>query len=285
MSPASAYSPELMEMFPQFQAFLYDSAGIYFPLQNRERLLGHVKARMEASGKNTPSAYLSLLRSSRGRGSEQWQFFNQATVNETYFFRDEVQFTVFKDKLLPDLLQARRKNRQRKLNILSAASSSGEEAYSLAILIQDHFPMEQNFVAITGVDINSEVIGKAEQGRYNGYSVRNCTPKQLEVYFTKDGDHYQIKPDLKQMVSFRVANLADESSLRGVPRPDLILCRNALIYFDKASKMKVIHAFASVLPPHGFLILGRTESLFGADHPFELVHFFRSCGYRLKAQE
>ena len=84
------------------------------------------------------------------------------------------------------------------------------------------------------------------------------------------------------MVSFQVANLVDATSLRGLVKPDLILCRNALIYFDKASKMKVIHSFASVLQSHGYLILGRTESLFGADHPFDLMHFFRSCGYRLK---
>ncbi|HSH68439.1 MAG TPA: CheR family methyltransferase, partial [Deferrisomatales bacterium] len=114
--------------------------------------------------------------------------------------------------------------------------------------------------------------------------VRNCSPQQLRVYFTPEGDTYRVKPDLKQMVSFQVVNLIEAGSLRGLPRPDLILCRNALIYFDKESKRKVIQAFASVLQPHGTLILGRTESLFGLDHPFDLVHFLRSCGYRLKTK-
>ena len=282
MSAPGKFSPELTALFPEFQSFLYEAAGIYFPLQNQERLLGHVQARMDATGKDHPRAYLTLLKASKGKGSEQWAFFNQTTVNETFFFRDDVQFAVFKDKLLPELLQLRRRNRQRKLNLLSAASSSGEEAYSLAILIQQQFPMEQNFVAITGVDINSEVIDKAQEGLYNRYSVRNCSPQQLGAYFTPEGDKYRVKPDVKQMVSFQVVNLADAGSLRGLPRPDLILCRNALIYFDKESKLKVIHAFASVLQPHGTLILGRTESLFGLDHPFDLVHFLRSCGYRLK---
>ncbi|MDF1553461.1 MAG: protein-glutamate O-methyltransferase CheR [Deferrisomatales bacterium] len=284
MTAQGKHAPELTALFPEFQSFLYEAAGIYFPLENRERLLGHVQARMDATGKRTPKEYLALLNTSRGRGSEQWAFFNQTTVNETFFFRDDVQFAVFKDKLLPELLQLRRRNRQRKLNILSAASSSGEEAYSLAILIQQQFPMEQNFVSITGVDINSDVIDRAKEGLYNRYSVRNCSPQQLGVYFTPEGDKYRVKPDVKQMVSFQVVNLIDPGSLRGLPRPDLILCRNALIYFDKESKLKVIQAFASVLQPHGTLILGRTESLFGLDHPFNLVHFLRSCGYRLKTK-
>lgn len=284
MNPGGTFSPELVAMFPQFQSFLYEAAGIYFPLHNQERLLSHVQARMNALGQKNPREYLARLQSTGGPNSEQWAFFNQATVNETYFFRDEVQFGVLKDKLLPELLQARRKNRQRKLEIWSAASSSGEEAYSLAILIQEQFPMEQNFVGITGVDINTEVLQKANEGLYNRYSVRNCSPKQLQLYFTAEGDGYRVKPDVKRMVSFLRANLADSNTLRGLPTPDLILCRNALIYFDKASKLKVVTAFASRLPAHGYLILGRTESLFGADHPFELVHFYRSCGYRPKAQ-
>ncbi len=283
MTAAAKAPPSLDRMFEPFQGFLYEVAGIYFPAQRRERLLTHVAARMEATGVADPGQYLANLKASRGLGSEQWAFFNQVTVNETYFFREDQQFAVFRDKILPALFAARDRERRDKLTILSAACSSGEEAYSLAILIQEAFPRETTRVGIYGVDINSEVIGQAKQGLYGDYSVRNCTPEQLTRHFQKEGSRYRIRPELQRLVTFNVANLADAADLRRLPRPDLILCRNALIYFDRDSKARVLANLAAVLRPEGYLFLSQTETLFDVAHPFELVHFFRVCGYRPKA--
>lgn len=279
---AKTISPALDRMFEAFQGYLYDSSGIYFSAQNRERLLTHVATRMEAVGEADPARYLALLKGGRGFGGERGEFFNQATVNETYFFREEPLFDVLRDKVLPRLYQERVKLRRKKVVIWSAACSSGEEAYSLAILVLESFAVQTHFTSIVGIDINSEVIRKAQAGEYNDYAVRSCSPKQKSVFFTKNGGRYQIRPDLKDFTTFERANLADEATLRHLPRPDLILCRNALIYFDKASKERVIRYFGATLQPNGYLFLGRTESLFGLDHPLDMVHYFKTAAFRPK---
>jgi chemotaxis protein methyltransferase CheR len=283
MSSPAKITPALEGMFDAFQDFLYQTAGIYFPVQRKDRLLGHVAARMEATKRTDPAHYLSTLRTSQGIGSEQWAFFNQVTVNETYFFREEAQFAVFRDKILPRLLALAREEKRDKIQILSAACSSGEEVYSLAILVQEALPAENSRVSILGIDINSEVIDRARKGAYGEYSVRNCTPDQLKRHFEKAGPLYQLRPEVKRLVTFNVVNMADAAALRRLPRPDLVLCRNALIYFDRNSKAKVLANLAAVLRPHGYLFLSQTETLFDVEHAFEMVHFFKVYGYRLKA--
>jgi len=283
MSPPPKITPALEGMFPTFQDFLYQAAGIYFPVQRKDRLLAHVAARMEATKKADPAQYLSALKISQGPGSEQWAFFNQVTVNETYFFREEAQFAVLRDKILPRLFELARQEKRDKLHILSAACSSGEEAYSLAILMLEAFAAESSRVAIQGIDINSEVIAQAQKGLYGDYAIRNCTPEQLRRFFEKSGTSHQVRPELKRLVAFGVANMADPMALKRLPRPDLILCRNALIYFDRKSKARVLANLGAVVRPQGYLFLSQTETLFDVEHPFELVHFFKVCGYRLKA--
>jgi len=283
MSPPPKITPALDGMFATFQDFLYQAAGIYFPAQRKDRLLAHVAARMEATKKTDPAQYLSLLKASQGLGSEQWAFYNQVTVNETYFFREDAQFAIFRDKILPRLFEAAREEKRDKIQVLSAACSSGEEPYSLAILILEAFAAESSRVSILGIDINSEVIDQARKGVYGDYAIRNCTPDQLKRFFEKKGNLYQLRPELKRLVTFNVANMADPMALKRLPRPDLILCRNALIYFDRESKARVLANLGAVVRPQGYLFLSQTETLFDVKHPFELVHFFKVCGYRLKA--
>ncbi len=275
---------ELVKAFDAFRDFLYQTSGIYFSDRNRDRLLAHVAARMEATGTKDPQAYLALLRSRTGPGSELWQFFNQVTVNETYFFRERPQYTVLRDRVLPGLFERRRAGEMTRVNIWSAACSSGEEAYSLAILIKESFPGELGHVSITGFDINSEVIEQAKKGEYSDYAIRQCTPDQKRLYFRQQGNRYVLVPYIRRLVQFHVANMMELAQIRRLPQPHLVLCRNVLIYFDKASKSKVLQNLAKVMRPGGYLFLSQTESLFGVDHPFELVHFFRVAAYRLKGR-
>ena len=279
MGMAQKIPPGLEGMFDAFRDFLYEAAGIYFSQRNRGRLLSHVASRMEATGNGDPRAYLALLQASRGPGSELWKFFNQVTVNETYFFREQAQYEVLRDKVLPELFE---RHRSGKVNLWSAACSSGEEAYSLAILIKEAFPGKLGQVSITGFDLNSEVIEQARRGEYSEYSVRQCSPEQRRSYFRKQDRSYVLVPYIRRLVSFHVANFMDPAQIRRLPPPDLIFCRNVLIYFDRDSKSRALHNLAGVLRPGGLLFLSQTETLFGVDHPFELVHFFRVCGYRVK---
>ncbi len=282
MAISGAIPPELERMFDEFREFLYETSGIYFGASNRVRLLSHVQARMKATGADDPKKYLEKLKRSPRTGGELVAFFNQVTVNETYFFREEIQFQVLKDKVLPDLYRARKEAGRPRVNIWSAACSSGEEAYSLAILIKESFPAELPHTSIVGFDINSEVIEKAKKGVYGAYSVRHCTEKQQSTYFKKKDGNYELVPYIRRLATFRVANFSETAELRSLPKPDLIFCRNVLIYFDKASKGRVLANLGAVIQPHGLLFLSNTETLFGVEHPFEMVNFFRVRGYRLK---
>lgn len=275
-------SPSLEKAFEPFRAFLYEAAGIYFHDNNKDRLLRHISDRMQATGKQDPQAYLSLLKISRGPGGELAQFFNQVTVNETYFFREPGQFDILRERVFPQLFQRRRETSKPQVTVWSAASSSGEEAYSVAILLKECFPSELATTRIVGIDINSDVVEKARAGLYSDYSVRHCTEQQKASYFKKSGTHYELVPYIRRLATFQVANLMDPGTLRIHPRPDLILCRNVLIYFDRESKSKVLHNLGSMLVPPGYLFLSQSEALFNVDHPFELVHFFKAFAYRLK---
>jgi chemotaxis protein methyltransferase CheR len=204
-------------------------------------------------------------------------------VNETYFFREPSQFDVLRDRVLPQLFKRRRDQHRDQVTLWSAACSSGEEAYTLAILVKESFPSELSTTRILGFDLSSEVVDRARAGEYSEYSLRTCSQTQKTSYFKKNGNTYQLVPYLKRLATFHVANLMDPFSLKGFPRPDLILCRNALIYFDLDSKSKVLKNLGNALLPHGLLFLSLTETLFRSDHPFETVHFFKACGYRVKA--
>lgn len=283
MTPTTPAAPSLERSFEPFRTFLYEAAGIYFHDNNKDRLLRHVAERMQATGKQDPLAYLALLKVSRGSAGELWQFFNQVTVNETYFFREPSQFDILKDRILPQLFQRRRDERRPFVTLWSAACSSGEEAYSLAILLKECFPGELATTKIVGIDLSPEVVERAQKGLYSDYSTRHCTDQQRASYFKKAGNQYELVPYLRRLASFHVGNLMDPASLRTQARPDLVLCRNVLIYFDKESKAKVLHNLAAVLLPPGYLFLSQSEALFNIDHPFELVHFFKAFGYRLKS--
>ena len=275
-------SPALERMFDPFRSFLYEAAGIYFQDHNRDRLLSHVSERMKTLGKTDPAEYLSLLKTSRGARSELWDFFNQVTVNETYFFREPQQFDVLRDRVLPQLFRKRQEEKRDKVVLWSAACSSGEEAYSLAILAKEHFPAELPYLRILGFDISSDVVDKALKAEYSDYSVRSCSEKQRDAYFKKVGHAYQLVPYIKRLATFQVANLMDPFSIKVLPRPDLVFCRNVLIYFDKDSKAKSLRNIGSSMLPQSYLFLSQTETLFNIDHPFELVHFFKASGYRVK---
>lgn len=278
-----AVAPALDRMFEAFRSYVYEASGIYFQDRNRDRLLHHVQARMEATGTSDPSQYLSLLKASPPGRGEKSAFFNQATVNETYFFREPDLLAVIRDRVLPQLHAGRLKARRRNVVIWSAACSSGEEAYTLAILIAESLPVHLHSTSIVGFDISAEVVEKARRAEYGDYAVRRCTEQQRASFFTRNGQSYALKPEFRDLARFEVGNLTDPAFVQALPKPDLILCRNVLIYFEQGSKALAVRNLGRTLPPHGYLFLGQAETLFNVEHSLELVHFFKVFGYRPKA--
>jgi len=190
------------------------------------------------------------------------------TTNESSFFRDQKPFDLFKGTVLPKLLETRAGKRQ--IRIWSAACSSGQEAYSLAMLLKE----EQLRIGggwtieIVGTDISAEMVQRARAGIYTQFEVQRGLPIQLLVkYFTQMGDKWQLKDEVRRMATFREFNLLQDVSSLG--QFDVVFCRNVLIYFDQATKAKVLSGIARVMPADGFLYLGGAETVLGITEQFK----------------
>jgi chemotaxis protein methyltransferase CheR len=183
------------------------------------------------------------------------------TTNETSFFRDRHPFDAMKKALLPGLIE--RRAARRHLRIWSAACSTGQEAYSLAMMLRDDFPILSSWrIEIVGTDISPSVVARAKDGSFSTFEVQRGLPIHLLVrHFEQAGEQWRIKPALRQMVDFRLFNLLGDLSPLG--QFDIILCRNVLIYFDLATKARVLEAMHKRLARDGALILGGAESVFG----------------------
>jgi chemotaxis protein methyltransferase CheR len=179
------------------------------------------------------------------------------TTNETLWFRDAVPFDAFTDHLLPSVAAS---STTRRLVVWSAACSSGQEAYSLAMLLLDWLPMNPGFeVKIFGTDISQEMVERARDGRYSQLEVnRGLRAPYLVKYFRQSGRDWVLKPEVRQLVTFNRSNLAAPPV--GIPSCDVIFLRNVLIYFDVPTKRRVIEYARSVLRPGGYLVLGGAES-------------------------
>lgn len=215
------------------------------------------------------------------------------TTNETSFFRDIDPFDVFKNHILPDLMKLAidRKNssyirRGPKVQIWSAASSTGQEAYSLAMLINESLTgeindLEQEDFLITGTDISSSVLSKAILGIYGEHELaRGINNYRRNRHFIKVGNQWEVQSHLKRIVEFRPINLVQNFTYLG--SYDLIFCRNVLIYFDNKTKQSILNQIYDMLAPKGYLILGSAESIYGIHDGFESENFGSVILYRRK---
>ncbi len=191
------------------------------------------------------------------------------TTNESSFFRDQKPFDQFKQVVLPKLMEARAAKRS--IRIWSAACSSGQEAYSLAMLLSEESAKMAGWrIEIVGTDISSEMVERSKSGIYTQFEVQRGLPIQMLVkHFKQQGDKWQISPQLRQMVSFREYNLLGD--LSGLGQFDIVFCRNVLIYFDQPTKAKVLEAIARQMPKDGVLYLGGAETVLGITDRFKPV--------------
>ncbi len=191
------------------------------------------------------------------------------TTNESFFFRDQKPFEQFRDMILPHLLENRASTRS--FRIWSAACSSGQEPYTLAMLLKE---MEQKFtgwnIEILATDLSNEILDKAREGLYSQFEVQRGLPIQLLVkYFKQVGDRWEIDESIRKMVKFRHFNLLDSPAPLG--KFDVVFCRNVLIYFETPNKTKILDAIANLMPPDGFLYLGGAETVLGTSDRFQLM--------------
>ena len=191
------------------------------------------------------------------------------TTNESFFFRDMKPFDQFRDLVLPHMIKARAA--QKTIRIWSAACSSGQEPYSLSILLNEQKPKLEGWrIEILATDLSNEILEKAKAGIYTQFEVQRGLPIQLLIkYFTKVGDRWEIKEPIRKSVNYRVFNLLSDPAPLG--RFDVVFCRNVLIYFDSDTKGRVLECIRKLMPDDGFLYLGGAETVFGVSEHFAPV--------------
>jgi chemotaxis protein methyltransferase CheR len=200
------------------------------------------------------------------------------TINETSFFRDVKPFEVLRDAILPQLIESRR--RERRLRIWSAASSTGQEAHSLAMMIVEHFSEAALWdVKIIGTDISRQVVEYAQRGRYRRLEVNRGLPaRMLLKHMTRDGEEWELQPRVRAMCEFQYVNLC--APLPKLPVFDLVLLRNVLLYFSQEDRSSVFRAVHRQIAPDGYLLLGNAEQAEESTNLFEVEFSSNSYFYR-----
>lgn len=203
------------------------------------------------------------------------------TTNESFFFRDKIPFELFREIILPNLLRDRQTTRT--IRIWCAAASTGQEPYSLAMILRDQAAKLKGWrVEILATDISNEVIERARRGLYSQFEVQRGLPIQLLVKnFKKNDDHWEIDPALRSMVQFKNFNLLED--YRGLGGFDVVYCRNVLIYFDQPSKKDVLERVARQMPADGYLVLGAAETVIGVTDSFKFLDGERGLYVRAPA--
>jgi chemotaxis protein methyltransferase CheR len=275
-----------LQDFLSIREFIYGRTGIFFSESKQYFLENRLNRRLQEVNLGSYRDYLGLLQGQQGK-EELKQLFNEITTNETSFWRNPPQIEAFQRIVLPDAVALVRARGGNRLRLWSAACSSGEEPFTLAMICLEARELLRGLsVEILATDISEKVLALAREGIYGSYTLRNLTPAQVAQHFTAQGqDSFQVKPELKQLITFRNFNLVDYGSYRTLGSFDVIFCRNVLIYFDDAVKAKVIKGFHEALSPRSFLLVGHSESIHSFNVGFDLMHFSKAMGYRKRDQD
>jgi chemotaxis protein methyltransferase CheR len=277
LSPPGPPDPQLIRI----RDLVYQVAGIFQPDNKMKMFEDRCGRRMQALGVKTFRDYYDCLTVKPIRQTELVSLLNEITIGETCFFRNVPQLDAVRNVVLPHILEARAKIPVRNLRIWSAGCSTGEEAYTLSMILLEETAGRLkgwNF-EILATDLNERSLAHCKQGVYGKYSTRNLTAFYRQKYFSVQGDNLQVNNEVKAHVNFSRLNLSDDGRMAFMKGLDLVMCANVLIYFDAASKRRVIQHFYSNLLGHGYLFLGHAESLYGISEDFQLVHFPSTTGY------
>jgi chemotaxis protein methyltransferase CheR len=253
-------------------------SGIQLGPEAKAVMERRLRERLDVLGISSFGEYYQLLRShARGR-AELEEAIDLITINETYFFREEYQLRALKQEILPILFKG--PNERKRVSIWSAGCSTGEEVYSIAVAAHESSIASGREVRIFGSDISRRCVAAARRGVYGPSAFRATAPDLRRRYFIDKPDGAHVIDEIRAMCQFGQLNLLDSSRSAIVGRVDVIFCRNVLIYFDDASRRRVIETFYERLTPGGFLLLGHSESLLNVSTAFELVHLREDLVYR-----
>ena len=261
---------------------VYRKLGLYFEDSKVYFIQKRIEKRMETLGVESFADYAFLLRFGDKAGHEMQALANLVTTNETYMFREFEQLQAFADHCLPMVLKPREAANDRKLRIWSAGCSSGEEPYTLAIILKEVMHDFRTWdIKIKATDIDQVRLEMARRAVYDERSVKEIPPEYFDRHITRlPAGYYGIKPETAKLVELEHLNLSDRIAMRAMRQFDFIFCRNVLIYFDDASRKAVVDHFYNALKPGGFIFLGHSESIGRISTAFKLLRVGQHLVYR-----
>ena len=268
------------EEFAMIRDFIHEKSGIFFAENKMYLVENRLSRRMSELQITNVRDYFYHVKYDTSM-KEFNTLMDLITTNETSFFRNEPQLLSFGSEVLPKLIQEKKESQGPKsLRIWSAGCSSGEEPYTLAMIMLDRLTELAGWkLEIVASDISEEILHKARTGEYSGLTLRNTKPEVLTKYFQKTGESYKIKPEVKSIIKFSHLNLNDERKVSMMTNFDVVFCRNVMIYFSDEVKKRLVRGFYNALKPGGFFYIGHSETLHGISKAFKLVYFKNALVY------
>lgn len=266
------------EVFRLLRDMVYEIAGIYFAEDSKFIMESRLQQSIKRKQFDNFRDYYFFLKYDQKRDEELSSLIDIITIHETYFFRENQQLQTFTQEILPELAQMEEKTKR--LRIWSAGCSTGEEPYTLSMLILEN-PLFQDWaVEIYASDISQNVLQNARRGIYQAGAFRATDPYFQRKYFSKEISGFKINDPVKKNVNFLHINLNDRERWNLLPAVNAVFCRNVIIYFDLAAKKQVIEGFYGKLKEGGYLLLGHSESLMNLSTHYALKHFKNDLVYQ-----
>jgi chemotaxis protein methyltransferase CheR len=266
------------DVFRLMRDQIYKRTGMWFADTSKYLLQKRLSPRACDLNFESFQKYYYFLQYDPRADAEFDEIYDLVTTKETYFFREPAQLTAFVEEIIPDILS---RKTVRKVRVWSAGCASGEEPYSIAMLLQEARAYDRATIEIFASDISSEVLVRARKGQYRETAFRTTDPTLRDKYFTREADGgWRIADEIRNRVSFGRLNLYDEPRVSLLGNVDVIFCRNVIIYFDDASKRMVISNFYNRLVDGGYLLLGHSESLITLSTQFKLKHLKNDMVYQ-----
>lgn len=278
MLEREAIIPLPEDVFRLLRDLIRDYCGIYFDESSMHIIERRLSKRIKEWHLDNFRDYYRFLLYDKNRETEFAALMDILTVNETYFFREEGQLKAFSDEIIKEVRALKHNNRS--LRIWSAGCSSGEEAYTVAMLLLERGELKDWNIEVIGSDINQRVLQTARKGIYRKNSFRNTDEYFMKKYFIEEDGHYRVKDVVRELVYFSHMNLIDPIKVQFIGTIDVVFCRNVLIYFDLEARRKVIDNFFQRLADGGYLLLGHAESLMNISTAFTLKHLKNDMVYQ-----
>jgi chemotaxis protein methyltransferase CheR len=272
------------EEFRLIRDLIYDHCGIFFDHDSKYLLEKRLGQRVTAKGLKTFRDYHQFLKYNRSKDQELSDIMDVLTTNETYFFREAFQLKAFSEEIVPELVARKGAVGDRSLRIWSAGCSTGEEPYTIAMLLQGVPALAGWRVEIIGTDISQKVLQHARKGVYGRSAFRATEEEYVRRHFTEHEGALRVNDSIREIVTISHLNLFDTTRIALLGRMDVIFCRNVIIYFDQAAKKRVIESFYRSIQPEGYLLLGHSESLMNITTVFTLKHLKNDMVYQKPGQ-